>query len=183
LPTSPSQVAKATLISLEEKMAAVQPLTDAEQLQYDSLDAEVLEEKQTWLTKLMEEMVSSGQLTKNEQKAVAEQLRQKLETLEEKLAMAESSGKAKQAEKLREMREELVKKADHVRDLKPIVRKPKFEAEIAAARKKLKELEKLENSKVVLPLEEVQKLNAKPKLLEDLASMTAESAGWFADAD
>jgi len=177
------KVAKATLISLEEKMAAVQPLTDAEQLQYESLDAEVLEEKQTWLTKLMEEMVSSGQLTKNEQKAVAEQLRQKLETLEEKLAMAESSGKAKQAEKLREMREELVKKADHVRDLKPIVRKPKFEAEIAAARKKLKELEKLENSKVVLPLEEVQKLNAKPKLLEDLASMTAESAGWFADAD
>ena len=36
---------------------------------------------------------------------------------------------------------------------------------------------------VVLPLAEVQKLNAKPKLIEDLQAMEAESAGWFADAD
>ena len=35
----------------------------------------------------------------------------------------------------------------------------------------------------VLPLDEIQKLNAKPKLLEDLKAMEAESAGWFADAD
>ena len=65
------------------------------------------------------------------------------------------------------MREELVKKSDAVRQLKPIVRKPKFEVrrpdlmsvtlvrytrsqvEIKAARKKLAELEKLENSKKV----------------------------------
>ena len=40
---------------------------------------------------------------------------------------------------------------------RPQVRKPKFEAEIKAARKKLAELEKLENSKVVLPLAEIQK--------------------------
>ena len=41
--------------------------------------------------------MSSGQLTRNEQKSVGEQLAQKLEALEEKLAVAESSGKAKQA--------------------------------------------------------------------------------------
>jgi len=35
----------------------------------------------------------------------------------------------------------------------------------------------------VLPLDEVQKLAARPKLLEDLKAMVAESAGWFADAD
>jgi len=61
------------------------------------------------------------------------------------------------------------------------VRKVKFEAEIKAAQKRLAELTKLENSKVVLPLAEVQKLQAKPKLLEDLAAMQAESKGWFAD--
>ena len=65
---------------------------------------------------------------------------------------------------------------------RPQVRKPKFEAEIKAARKKLAELEKLENSKVVLPLAEIQKLNAKPKLLEDLAAMEADAAGWFGEA-
>ena len=53
-----------------------------------------------------------------------------------------------QADKLREMREELIKRSDAVRELKPIIRKPKFEVEIKAAQKKLKELEKLENSKV-----------------------------------
>jgi hypothetical protein len=56
----------------------------------------------------------------------------------------------------------------------------KAEEEIKAAQKKLAELAKLENSKVVLPLAEVQKLNAKPKLVEDLAAMQAESRGWFA---
>ena len=61
----------------------------------------------------------------------------------------------------------------------PFVRKPKFELEMKAARKQLKELEKLENTKGVLPLAEVEKLNAKPKLLSDLAAMEAEAAGWF----
>ena len=32
---------------------------------------------------------------------------------------------------------------------------------------------------VVLPLSETSKLAAKPKLLEDLAAMEAESRGWF----
>jgi len=177
------KVARQALTALEEKMAAVQPLTDAEQLQYDSLDAEGLEAKQAWLTAQMEAMVSEGQLTKNEQKVVLDQLASKLAALEEKLAQAEAAGKAKAVEKLTDARQELLKRSDAVRELKPIVRKPKFEAEIKAARKKLAELEKLENSKKVLPLEEIQKLNAKPKLLEDLKAMEAESAGWFADAD
>jgi len=177
------KVAKSALTGLEEKMAALQPLSDAEQLQYDSLDAEGLDAKQAWLTQQMEAMVSEGQLTRNEQKLVLEQLAGKLEALEEKLAVAESSGKEKQAEKLREARGELMRRMDALREIKPIVRKPKFEAEIKAARKRLAELEKLENSKKVLPLEEIQKLNAKPKLLEDLKTMEAESAGWFADAD
>ena len=32
---------------------------------------------------------------------------------------------------------------------------------------------------MVLPLAEIQKLNAKPKLLDDLAAMEAESRGWL----
>jgi len=34
---------------------------------------------------------------------------------------------------------------------------------------------------VVLPLAEVQKLAAKPKLLEDLNAMQTESRGWFGE--
>ena len=43
----------------------------------------------------------------------------------------------------------------------------------------LRAIAKLENSKEALPLSEVQKLNGKPKLLEDLAAMQSESRGWL----
>jgi len=173
---------KASLAAVEEKMAAVQPLSDSEQSLYDSLDSEGLDAKTAWLTETMEGMVSGGLLTKREQQQVLEQMAGKLEALEEQIAISESGGKAKRAEKLAEMRAEMLAKSAALREAKPIVRKPKFEAEIRAARKKLAELEKLENSKVVLPLAEIQKLNAKPKLLEDLAAMEADAAGWFGEA-
>ena len=94
-------------------------------------------------------------------------------------AAAEAEGKAKKAEKLQSMLSELRVKVGSVRDAKPIKRPAKFEVEIKTVQKKLDELAKLENSKVVLPLEEMKKLNMKPKLLEDLKAMQAESAGWF----
>ena len=37
----------------------------------------------------------------------------------------------------------------------------------------------LEASKKMLSIEEAGRLNARPKLLEDLAAMEADSAGWF----
>merc|ERR1719152_1100839 len=129
----------------------------------------------------MELMVDQGQLDAAEKQQMLAQLANKLEQLEEQLAMAESEGKAKRLEKLKGMHDELQARLTAVRDVKPIVRKVKFEAEIKAVQKKLAELAKLENSKVVLPLAEVQKLNAKPKLLEDLRAMQAESRGWFAE--
>ena len=55
-------------------------------------------------------------------------------------------------------------------------------AEIKAVQKRLAELAKLENSKQILPLAEMTKLNARPKLLEDLSAMQAESRGWFWEA-
>ena len=162
-------------------MASMQALTEDEQQQYDTLDAALLEEKVGWLTKQMELMIDQGQLTASERTQVTSQLASKVEQLEAQLASAEAEGKAKRAEKLQAMLVELRTRCTSVSELKPITRKPKFEAEIKAAQKRLAELEKLENSKVVLPLAEVQKLNAKPKLVEDLHAMQAESKGWFAE--
>ncbi len=173
------KAARAELVASEEKLANMQPLSDGEQSRYDTLDATALEEKQAWLSKAMEEMVSSGQLTSAEVEMVAQQLDAKRETIETQLADADATGKAKKAEKLRALLEEVDARSAAVREIKPIRRRVKFEAEIAAVQKKLAELAKLEKSKVVLPLAEVQKLNAKPKLLDDLAAMQAESAGWF----
>jgi len=162
-------------------MAALEPLTEAEQQQYDLVDVSGLELKITWLTAQMERMIDGGELTVSEKADVLSQLSMKLEQLKVQAADAESDGKTKRADKARTLAAELEARCATVRELKPTPYKPKFEAEIRACQKKLKELEKLEKSKVVLPLEEVQKLNAKPKLLEDLAAMMAESRGWFAD--
>jgi hypothetical protein len=105
-----------------------------------------------------------------------------VEQLEVQLASAEAEGKAKRAEKLQEMLASLRVRYAAARELKPVTRKQKFGAEIAAVKKKLAEFAKLENSKVVLPLAEVQKLAAKPKLLDDLRAMEAEARGWFSEA-
>ena len=171
--------ARAGLKASEEKLVKGEQLTDEEQHRYDTLEDEGLEKKQSYLSKLLEGMIDKGQLTNGEKDAVLEQLASKVEQLEVQIASAESEGKAKRVEKLQTMLSELRVRVGTVRDAKPIKRSVKFEKEIAAAQKKLADLEKLENSKVVLPLSEVQKLAAKPKLLEDLKAMQTESRGWF----
>ena len=51
----------------------------------------------------------------------------KLEALEEQIAISESGGKAKRAEKLAEMRAEMLAKSAALREAKPIVRPPALE--------------------------------------------------------
>ena len=174
--------ARAGLAASEAKLANLEALTEAEQHNYDTLDATALEEKQQWLSKQMEVMVDKGQLTAAEKETVLAQLATKLEQLEGQLASAEAEGKTKRADKLRSVLDELRVRCAAASEVKPIKRAAKFEAEIKNAQKKLAELEKIEKTNGVLPLAEVQKLAAKPKLLEDLAAMQAESRGWFSEA-
>ena len=175
------KAARAGLAASEKKLETMVALTEDEQHRYDTLDASDLEAKQQWLSKQMDEMIDNGQLTAAEKETVLAQLASKIEQLEAQVASAEAEQKPKRAEKMQQLLTELRARCGVVREAKPVVRKVKFEQEIKAAQKRLDELLKLENSKVVLPLAEVQKLNAKPKLLEDLATMRAESKGWFAD--
>ena len=52
---------------------------------------------------------------------------------------------------------------------------------MAAARKQLLELDKLEvrSKKEILPLSEIERLNKRPKMKADLQAMEEDSAGWF----
>lgn len=81
-----------------------------------------------------------------------------------------------------QVREKLESRRVTVTSAAAIVHKPKYEAEIKAVQKRLAALAVLEKSAKVLPLEDVLKLNAKPKLVADLEAMQAESRGWFAEA-
>lgn len=175
------KAARAGLAASEQKLATLVALTEDEQHRYDTLDASDLEAKQQWLSKQMDAVIDNGQLTAAEKETVLAQFASKIEQLEVQVASAEAEAKPKRVEKLQQLLTELRARCGVVREAKPVVRKAKFENEIKAAQKRLDELLKLENSKVVLPLSEVQKLSAKPKLVEDLKAMRAESAGWFAE--
>ena len=174
--------ARATVAAAEQKLASMEALSDKEQHYYDTLDAAALEEKQSYLSKQMELMIEKGQLTAAEKDAVLEQLSTKIAQLEEQHASAESEGKAKRAEKLAGLLEELRAKAAAARDVKPIRRSAKFEAEIKQVQQRLAALAKLEESskKQALPLSETQKPR-RGKLMEDLKAMQDESRGWFAE--
>uniref|UniRef100_A0A7S0NXG6 Uncharacterized protein n=1 Tax=Calcidiscus leptoporus TaxID=127549 RepID=A0A7S0NXG6_9EUKA len=171
--------ATAQIASLEAQLTAMTPLTDGEQAWYDSVDADGISHKQAWLQQNLESMVNEGQLTSGERAEVLEKLTAKLAVLEEKLAAAEAAGKSKQAAALVKARDEMQARNMHLRGIACVTHRPKHAAEMARVRKKLAEVEKLEKSKVLLPLEEAQKLNAKPKLLAELEAMEIDAAGWF----
>jgi len=173
--------AKADYAAVEAKLGAMEALDAREQQLLDELDAEALEAKLKWLSKELDGMITAGQLNKDEKPMVLEQLHAKLEAVEVQIATADSEGKEKRAAKLREGHAELVARIDAVSALKPIHRPVKFEKEMAAARKQLLELDKLEvrSKKEILPLSEIERLNKRPKMKADLQAMEEDSAGWF----
>ena len=105
-------------------------------------------------------MMEQGELTAEEQRWMETKLQAKLVREEAKQMGVSDSSQA--AEKLRV-------KLRAVREAKPIVWPVKLAAQIQALETKLAALAKLESPNSPLPLSEVQKLSAKPKLLEELA--------------
>jgi len=173
--------ARARLSTIEEQLAAMQELSSEDQTFYDNIDGDGLQQKQEALQMILDTMINKGQLTKNEQKEVLAQLHEKLDTVNAQIEACSGSAQSKKEAKLREVREKLEARRDAVTMATPIVHKVKYDAEIKAVKKRLAALEVLEKSAKVLPLEDVLKLNAKPKLIADLEAMQAESRGWFAD--
>jgi len=135
-----------------------------------------LGEKATWLSGQMKRMIERGELTADEQRMVEAEFEEKLCRLacDRQGGKQTSPGAARAAEELRA-------KLETVRQAKPHVWRVKFEDEIAEHERRLAALLELERPKVPLPLAEVQKLSAKPRLLKELAEMKAASRGWFAD--
>ncbi len=175
------RAARERLKAVEERMAALEPVSDADATFYESVDSDALARKIEFTSKVLEDMIAKTQLTAAEQRAVGAQLASKLEALAAQLDEAREAGKEKRIAKLEELVAEVTARRAAVKEAMPVVHKLKFGAEMSSARKRLAELEKLENHKGVLPLETVTKLNAKPKLIADLAAMEEESRGWFSD--
>ena len=164
----------ATLQKLEASPATFEAPSPEEQRDRMALVTGRLDEKYTWLSQEMERMMEQGELTAGEQRRMETKMQAKL--LHEEAKQIGVSGSSLAAEKLRV-------KLRAVREAEPIVWPVKLAANIQAHETKLAALAELESPKLPLPLSEVQKLSAKPKLLEELAEMRQESRGWFAGSE
>jgi len=158
-----------TLQALEARPAQKVP-TPEEQRQCMELPTCRLEDKIKWLRKELALMIDRGQLTADEKRLLAEEWQHKLSDEEAKRTGASSRA----AELLRE-------KLETLRNSEPFVWKPKRAKEIETFERMLAELAELESSKVPVPVEELEKLYAKPRLLAKLAELKAASRGWFAE--
>ncbi len=87
-----------------------------------------------------------------------------------------------QTTKLEENRAAVVSKIERLRGATPVVHRRKHDREILTLRKQLRDLDAIENSKALVSLEEMKKLNQRPNILARLAQLESEGRGWYDDA-
>ena len=86
-----------------------------------------------------------------------------------------------QTTKLEESRAAITSKVERLRSATPIVHKRKHDREILTLKKQLRDLDAIENSKSLVSLEEMKKLNQRPNIIARLAQLEAECRGWYDD--
>ena len=167
------------LVALEEAMADPRSggLSEAQQERYDSTVE--LPEKIEWLEAEMEAMLERGQLGKTERGDFLGELEERMQALQVSGEEARAGGKAKRAAKLDEAAEKVEAKAAAVRAIQPVELKAKHGKEMAALRKELKEIAKLEGSKQLQNVAALRRIGEREGLEERLAELWAESRGWF----
>jgi hypothetical protein len=87
-----------------------------------------------------------------------------------------------QTTKLEENRATISAKVERLRGATPIVHRRKHDREILTLKKQLRDLDAIENSKSLVSLEEMKKLNQRPNILARLSQLEAECRGWYDDA-
>ncbi|EKX47700.1 hypothetical protein GUITHDRAFT_137444 [Guillardia theta CCMP2712] len=85
----------------------------------------------------------------------------------------------KKTDKLEAAMAALQAKIQGLKDATPTVRRRKEDREILTLRKQLRELKAIEDSKQVLSLDEIKKLNQKANIVTRLEQLEAETKGWF----
>lgn len=173
---------KSKLEDLEQKLMAGTPLSDAEQSFYDSVSMSSLEEKQAYVKEQMHEQVDIGKITVAERNTLLKQVQERLDTLVKEIATAETEGKAKRVENLKNAKtkaEERKQKLEQInaKTLPPL----KHEAEIAKLRKELEPLLEVEDASKgrLLSVKETQALARKEEILEQIEQLEIDSRGWF----
>jgi hypothetical protein len=162
----------------EKAAQSGQPTAPNDQDLYDNVQD--IDAKLTWLKEQMDTMIEKGYLSKGEISEMLEEWAEKAEKLEEHIEKAKADGK--KTTKLEEQAKILDAKVARLKEIPPWKRPVKNAKEITQIKRKLAELDKIENAKGLQSLETLKKLNAKPELEKQLKKLEGENDGWFMDA-
>mmetsp|Transcript_1309 Transcript_1309/g.2184 ORF Transcript_1309/g.2184 Transcript_1309/m.2184 type:complete len:405 (-) Transcript_1309:229-1443(-) len=163
---------------MEKKMAEMQQLSAEEEEIYSS--QQELPEKLADLEKQLQDMMKNGNLTKAEIERMVKDFEEKKGQLEGMIQQSKDAGKKTQ--KLEENLQVLDTQIQSLKSATPVVHRRKEDREILTLRKQLRDLKTIEESKQLVSLEDMKKLNAKPQIMARLEELEAERKGWFDEA-
>jgi hypothetical protein len=170
------------LNALEQKVIAMETLSDREQKMYDSMLQ--VAAKIEFLQRELDEMIKKGRLTKGEQGEIVEDLGLKLQDIDLMVNEAEEEGKAKKVEALKAKRELAQKKIDSVLAKPPIVYTVPHERELADLKKELNQLKKIqsESKGKLMSGADAAKCAKIPTLEERISALeNSDEKGWYED--
>eukprot|EP00656_Telonema_subtile_P003674 TRINITY_DN11668_c0_g1_i3.p1 TRINITY_DN11668_c0_g1~~TRINITY_DN11668_c0_g1_i3.p1 ORF type:complete len:356 (+),score=129.76 TRINITY_DN11668_c0_g1_i3:152-1219(+) len=170
------------LQGFEERMCAMDVLSAAEQELYDSADMEAMADKLAWLEEQMDLMLANGHVSHEEMSTVRSTVSRNLDRATAELAQAEGSDK--KAKRIAKQIQHLQARLAMVNGADP--QGPVVSGEERARREGLKALfvrllalEKIEGSKTLLDASQVQKLQAKPRVEQEIEETMAACRTWF----
>ena len=172
----------ATIQGLDEKLMTGTPLSDPEQVFYDSVSAKSLSDKAARLKELMHSQVEAGTITASEKTFLLEQVTERIENVEKELTEAEKAKKPKRVENLQKNLAKANERKEMLSNISPT--RPhalKNQAQIAKLRKDLVPLLKIESSAKgrLLSLKETQDMAKKEQMEAEIAELELSSRGWF----
>ena len=176
------KVMEHALNALEQKVIAMETLSDREQTMYDSMID--VAAKIEHLQKSLDDMIKKGRLTKGEQGEIVEDLQLKLEDMDLMIKEARDEGKSKKVEMLEQKKDLAQKKIDSVLAKPPIVYTVPHERELADLKKELNSLKKIvsESKGKLMSGSDAAKCAKIPALEERIHNIeNSEEKGWFED--
>lgn len=171
---------KKIIASAEQKLIKMEELDEIEDVLYNAVSMDVVEQKCAYLEKQMEDLVGQEMLTASEIKIVVKKIGKKVKGLNKKLNKAKTE---KKKVKLQGQIEILGAKKGAIANARPAVWENNQDKEIDKLRHKLKQIEIIENSNRARTPSDLKKLKSKEQITEKLEGILNEEAGWFDEAE
>jgi len=176
------KVMEQALSALEQKVIAMEQLSDREQKMYDSMRE--VASKIEFLQGALDDMIKKGRLTKGEQDEIVDDLTSKVKDIELMMSEANEESKPKKVEVLLAKKDMAQKKIDSVLGKPPIVYTVPHERELADLKKELNSLKKLqsESKGKLMSGADAAKCAKMPALEERIANLESnDDKGWYED--